>query len=238
MTRGLGERQRKDKLLTTSKIASYLAIRPYTYQDLQRESKIHRQRLRHGLDELLMRKLVIRHKFSRKDPNLERNAIYYLLNWSKTESKQLVDHYYSNRTTENINDAILRDKDKDKATEEYFEKMDFLPNALQDEELKSLSDKELRQTASSMALQARKIDLIAAKRQLKLNDPELSELSMRITLKAANYYISRIGYSFLDFLVKLSADEKIEGVGIDNYRKLWEITEKTGLLDKHISEIH
>src|ERR671932_138183 len=102
MTRGLGERQRKDKLLTTSKIASYLAIRPYTYQALQRESKIHRRRLRDGLDDLVMRKLVIRHKFSRKDPNLEHNAIYYLLNWSKTESKHLVDHYYSNLTTENI----------------------------------------------------------------------------------------------------------------------------------------
>jgi hypothetical protein len=237
MTRGLGERQRKDKLLTTSKIASYLAIRPYTYQALQRESKIHRRRLRDGLDDLVMRKLVIRHKFSRKDPNLEHNAIYYLLNWSKTESKHLVDHYYSNLTTENINDAILRDKmGRNKATEEYFEKMDFLSN--EELQLSSLSDKELLQNMSSLALEMRKIDLTAAKRQLKLNEPEPSELSMRFTLKAADYYISRKGYSLLDFLVKLSADEKIEGIGINNYRKLWEITEKTGLLDKHKSEIH
>ena len=42
MTRGLGERQRKERLLTTSKIASYLAVAPFTYEQLQRESKIQR----------------------------------------------------------------------------------------------------------------------------------------------------------------------------------------------------
>jgi hypothetical protein len=134
-----------------------------------------------------------------------------LLNWSKTESKQLVDHYYSNRSPENINDAILNDKkDRDKATEQYFEKLDFVSNALQDEELQSsLSAKEHRQIMSSLALGIRKIELHALKRQLKLNYAEPSELSMRFTLEAANYYISRMGYPFLDFLVKLSADEKI-----------------------------
>lgn len=39
-------------------------------------------------------------------------------------------------------------------------------------------------------------------------------------------------YSPLDVLIKLCADEKMEGIGIYRYSTLWEIMDRTGLLDK------
>ena len=233
MTRGLGERQRKDRLLTTSKIASYLAVRPFTYQELQRESKIQRKRLRDGLDELVMRKIVIRHKFSINDPNLERNSIYYLLSWSKTGSKQLVKYYYNNSSTNN-KDAMLNNKDE-KPVHNGIDQLNAVAKKV--EEL-TMSDEEWRQFCSLLRQGIRKCELRGVKEQIKLNDDEPSELDIRFTLKAVNYFALSKGYSFLDVLVKLSADEKIEGIGIYTFTTLWEIMEKTGLLDKYKNEIH
>jgi hypothetical protein len=189
-----------------------------------------------------MRKLVIRHKFSKKDPNLERNTVYYLLNWSKTESKQLVNHYYDNLSPEDINDVLLNSQPK--TADQINEKLavqnniDALGELLVSPSSAYMSPKAHRQILSSLGLIIRKCELESVKRQLKSNYVEPSETDIHSTLEAVNYFISRRGYSFLDFLVKLSADEKIEGLGIYNYSKLWRIMEKTGLFDKYKNEIH
>jgi hypothetical protein len=240
MTRGLGGRQRKDRLLTTSKIISYLAVRPFTYQELQKESKIQRKRLRDELDELVMHKLVIRHKFSaKKDRNLKHNMIYYLLDCSKTESKQLLSYYYNNPYPENIDGTVLNTENyQDKAVDQLKENLVFTSNDINNNKLaSSMSHKEHRQLLSSLELVARKLDLDSVKRQRKLEHSEPSELQISAVSDAADHLITGNAYSFLDFLVKLSADEEIEGLGICNYSELWKIIEKKGLLDKYKNEL-
>lgn len=239
MTRGLGERQRKDRLLTTSKIASYLAVRPFTYQELQKESKIQRKRLRDGLDELITHKTVIKHRFSiSNDPNLEHNSIYYLLNWSKTESKQLVNHYYNNsNSSANNKDTILTNKDG-KSVHNRTDQPSIIDqlNVIAKKLESTTSHKEFRQLLSLVSLIRRNAEMYAVKEGMYLYDEEIPGVDW--ALKLVNFFLLNKAYSFLDTLIKSSADEKIEGLGIYRYSTLWEIMEKTGLLDKYKNEIH
>ena len=239
MTRGLGERQRKDRLLTTSKIASYLAVRPFTYQELQKESKIQRKRLRDGLDELITHKTVIKHRFYiSNDPNLEHNSIYYLLNWSKTESKQLVNHYYNNsNSSANNKDTILTNKDG-KSVHNRTDQPSIIDqlNVIAKKLESTTSHKEFRQLLSLVSLIRRNAEMYAVKEGMYLYDEEIPGVDW--ALKLVNFFLLNKAYSFLDTLIKSSADAKIEGLGIYRYSTLWEIMEKTGLLDKYKNEIH
>ena len=62
--------------------------------------------------ELVLRKLAIKHKFSmHNDSNLEHNNIYYLLNWSKDECKQLVHNYYDNIPSAINKDSMSNNQD-------------------------------------------------------------------------------------------------------------------------------
>jgi hypothetical protein len=165
LTRGLGERQRRDRLLTTSKIASYLAVRPFTYQELQRESKIQRKRLRDGLDELVLRKLVMRHKFSmRNDPNLEHNSIYYLLNWSKDESKQLVHYYYDNIPSAINKDSMSNNHDQKPIYNEQNWHILLDRFKALGEHISEMSEEEPRQCISVSKGMTRAIELQSVKR--------------------------------------------------------------------------
>jgi hypothetical protein len=62
--RGLGERQRKERLLTDSKIAGFLSICPFTYEQLWRVSRIQRKTLRNRLDYFTRSSIVIKHRYS------------------------------------------------------------------------------------------------------------------------------------------------------------------------------
>jgi hypothetical protein len=235
MTRGLGKRQIKDRLLTTSKIASYLAIRPFTYQELQKQSKIRRESLRVGLDDLVTRKIVIKHKFSvPNDPNIEHNRIYYLLNWSKTKTKQLVNHYYDNSLVNNNYTVIERQAHREHKESVQTSQIDDI---LRKKRESIISDEAYRELFASLRRAMRRIELDTVKKQRKLNYSEPSESDIRLTLEVVNLALNK-KYSFLDALIKSSADEKIGGAGIYRYSTLWEIMEKTGLLDKYKNEIH
>jgi hypothetical protein len=104
----------------------------------------------------------------------------------------------------------------------------------------TMSDKEWFQLASSYGQVIRTIELRCVKEQIKikLNYDERSEEDIRFTSKVVNFALSK-GYPFLDAIIKFSADEKIGGgVIIYRYSTLWEIMEKTGLLDKYKNEIY
>jgi hypothetical protein len=88
-------------------------VTPFTYHKLWKVSRIHRNTLRDRLDFLVAQGIVIKHKYSipnnyhyhgcsmYKYPDLDMlpfyNHIYYLLNCSKPESKQLVSHYLNKK---------------------------------------------------------------------------------------------------------------------------------------------
>ena len=211
----------------------------FTYQELQRESKIQRKRLRDGVDELVLRKMVIRHVFSTKDPNLEHNGIYYLLNWSNPGSKQLVDHYYNNISSKNEKETISNNKDekpmfKGDLHDVLKQSCASMEKILDSKSSKSYKEKNLRLFLYSLMRLQRGLELRSVKEQIKLEYSEMSD--PRSESELVNFFISR-GYSFLDSLIKSSADEKLV-VGIRRYSTLWEATEKTSFFDKYKSEIN
>ena len=61
--RGLGEKQKEQKLMTSSRIISLLEIAPFTYEQLQKISDIHRNTLRKSLDCLILEDIIIEHKY-------------------------------------------------------------------------------------------------------------------------------------------------------------------------------
>src|SRR5215216_711413 len=62
--RGLGDRQYKARLMTKYKIVSFLAVSPFTFEQLWRVSRIHRNTLRKNLDLLVEEETVRVHKYS------------------------------------------------------------------------------------------------------------------------------------------------------------------------------
>lgn len=84
-------------------------MRPFTYQELWSETRIHRKILRQRLDDLLEKGIIIRHKYSIPkeiefygqiynqdsfDTFFGKN--YYLLNWSNPDTLKLYRYYFDN----------------------------------------------------------------------------------------------------------------------------------------------
>jgi DNA-binding Lrp family transcriptional regulator len=107
--RGQGKLQEAGKKLTQSKIVFYLALRPLTYQELWRETRIHRSILRNRLDDLKEKGIIIQHTYAIPDQvefygrvfngSLFKPCFgnkYYLLNCSSPEWTQLYEYYLEN----------------------------------------------------------------------------------------------------------------------------------------------
>lgn len=62
--RGLGEKQEEEKAKTYSRILSLLEIAPFTYEQLQKITGIHRNTLRKSLNELIVENIIIEHKYN------------------------------------------------------------------------------------------------------------------------------------------------------------------------------
>jgi hypothetical protein len=109
--KGFGEKQKEEKAKTYSRILSLLEIAPFTYEQLQKISGIHRNTLRKSLDELILEDIIIEHKYSfeysseklreYKEIPLTITILnkhnYYLLNYRN--NKQIgyyLDIYYNN----------------------------------------------------------------------------------------------------------------------------------------------
>jgi hypothetical protein len=58
MTRGLGEQQKEARRLTSGKICTLVAIKPSTYQELWKKSRVQKATLRHVLDELVKQHVI------------------------------------------------------------------------------------------------------------------------------------------------------------------------------------
>lgn len=143
MVQGLGKQQSEAKKFTESKIVAFLSVQPFIFEDLFKSSKIRRNTLRQRLNSLVNRKIVIRHQYSmpynhdcygylyhpfRITPYAKYKKYYYLLDWSNTNSKDLLNFYYDKsdifekdneskrikEKNENDSDKIIRLRNEEK----------------------------------------------------------------------------------------------------------------------------
>jgi hypothetical protein len=109
ITRGLGERQRKESIFTKQRIVGQLYTQPYTYQHLWRATKIHKNAFTSRLDELVKDNIVIKHHYT--FPNYRgkytgRN--FYLLNWAKKQSKEIVSFIFDKEITRDDSISVMK----------------------------------------------------------------------------------------------------------------------------------
>jgi hypothetical protein len=101
ITRGLGERQEKERDYTTYRIIGAIYTKPYTYQQLWRKTKIHRNTLKQRLDQLVNDNTIIKHHYT--FPNSRGKYTgrdFYLLNWAKKQVKEKVSLIFHNLLTD------------------------------------------------------------------------------------------------------------------------------------------
>ena len=99
ITRGLGERQKNERLITNYRIIEALYVKPYTYQQLWRATKIQRNTLKLRLDQLVNDdKIVLKHHYA--FPNYRgkyTSRDFYLLNWAKKQSREMADRVFGSQ---------------------------------------------------------------------------------------------------------------------------------------------
>ncbi len=93
----MGERQRNDRMFTNYKIIGALYVQPYTYQQLWRATKIHRNTLKQRLDQLVKDNIIIKHHHAfRYRVRRYTGHDFYLLNWAKKQSREIVSSIFDN----------------------------------------------------------------------------------------------------------------------------------------------
>jgi len=92
--RGLGRRQKNEKDVTIARICFALYHEPHISETLWKRTKIHKNAMLLSLNELVENGIVIKHHPSFSTPyHLKSDFFrhnYYLLNWSKRESKDII----------------------------------------------------------------------------------------------------------------------------------------------------
>ncbi|MDP9288754.1 MAG: hypothetical protein M3P08_11230 [Thermoproteota archaeon] len=94
---GVGKYHKELRIKTESKIAAFLNLQPFGFNELVMISGIGRNGLRSSLDSLVIRNIVRKHII--KKPLVEigqrvRRGTYYSLNPNNKEAKHLLDAYY------------------------------------------------------------------------------------------------------------------------------------------------
>ena len=94
MKRGRGRGKLQKSLLeqTQLKIVQALSIKPYRYEELRDETRIHRNILRLRLDDLVFETIIIRHKFrcAPKNKFSKYNGVYYILNYTDPKTIKIL----------------------------------------------------------------------------------------------------------------------------------------------------
>lgn len=121
--RGLGDQQWKAREMTCSKIVSFLMVSPFTFEQLWRVSRIHRNALGKRLQYLIKEGVVFNHEYSipyTKEfygymykysvqnpytPSLYGHT-YYLLNCSEPACGGLINFYYNNKAREKVDSTV------------------------------------------------------------------------------------------------------------------------------------
>jgi DNA-binding Lrp family transcriptional regulator len=97
--RGLGEDQINQRTKTNYRIMLYLYKEPYSYEQLWRTTRIHRNTLHSRVKDLVDRNIVIKLKYPfryRSGRRGFRNHDFYLLNWDNEKVRDIVSFLFEN----------------------------------------------------------------------------------------------------------------------------------------------
>jgi hypothetical protein len=190
--RGLGERQKKESAYTRYRIINALYAEPFTYEQLQRQTKIHTNTLTHRLHELLNERIIMKHKYS--FPHRKYNDHnFYLLRWAKKESRDIISFIFENYRA---NDSVSPYDINSLQIDSHIEKIQSI-------EYHWISDKEFIKRVTELSLKERKVVIQLFKHyrtQNQLNeernklvearDKILETLIIECTKFCANRYLS------------------------------------------------
>jgi hypothetical protein len=210
--RGLGEKQKEEKTKTQSRILSLLEIAPFTYEQLQRISAIHRNTLRKSLNELILEDIIIEHKYRFEYSSKQRREYkqlplthttlnkhnYYLLNYRNNKKiKYYLDNYYNN--------SIILTKERIKKYE-YIRKINLnkrvIPYKIKVKEI----DKVKKKNKLYEKQRKKQIDLVKSKIRPGLDF--ISSLDLKYWKMLQNI-VKNQSKSTLDIIIRFSIDYSI-----------------------------
>jgi chromosome segregation and condensation protein ScpB len=229
--RGLGEKQRLDSYMTSSKIVFYLAKQPFTYYQLRRITKIHGDVLRRRLNDLDSKGIIIKFKctlepMNRKtSPNVYRYD-YYLLNWSNMKSQDYFD-YYSNYSPE-----CVKTKYEEEEEERKFNELEQTKNK-PIEKMGNEIENEYKERKLKIEQLRNKYEILIKEKVGDIVNRQNEEIEkLKKDAVEIGSDCAKVGHSPLNFFIGL----KVNGIfdRRENYYKMiWEAMKKAGLLDQY-----
>jgi hypothetical protein len=226
----LGDKQWKEREMTYGKIVSLLTVSPFTFEQLWKVSRIHRNTLHKRLQYLIKDGVVLVHKYAipyTKDnygymykysvPNPYTAPLYghkyYLLNCSDLGCSGLINFYYNNKARE-AEKPLLKGLEKRSKFCAFENSIGELFNELEQyrdrvTEMNELQGREYWQKSVELCIcvyrLAQKIRIAAAIRGFRLRSgPEdLSILEREKIRKVIDFFIKK-GYSIMDILIRCS----------------------------------
>lgn len=236
--RGLGLKQKYERLITEAKVVSFLRISPFTYEQLQKISRIHRNTLKLRLDQLASKGIILKHRYSipfewkyygytyrypvKYRPPLF-NHIYYLLNLSNTKQiQELVSRYLIRREEEWEADLLtgkigIRGQPSFSLAVPVLKQLNKLLVAkISDKQHVSPSElKEMYQKSVKMIIHIyrwnREYDLSAVKNRVFIHGIPLREDENEQLKKIIDFFTNK-GFPLQDILVRCSTEHTlIEG---------------------------
>jgi hypothetical protein len=229
--RGLGEKQRLDSYMTSSKIVFYLAKQPFTYYQLRRITKIHGDVLRRRLNELDSKGIIIKFKYilgpmnRNPGPNVYRYD-YYLLNWSNMKSKDYLD-YYSNYSPE-----CVKIKYEEEEEERKFKELEQTKNKPL-EKMENETENEYKERKMKIERLRNKYETLVKEKVggiVKRQNEEIEEIIKHAIEIGSD--CAKVGHSPLNFFIGLKANGLFDRRE-NYYRTIWEAMKNAGLLDQY-----
>jgi hypothetical protein len=230
MNRGRGRGKPQKSLLqqTQLKIVQTLSTRPYKYEQLRDETRIHRNILRRRLDDLVFEMIVIRNKFWCPPENefSKYNGVYYILNFAHPKTTEILYLWKIKFSSQNTLEKV-QVENKSSTDHEFMDTLrEFLP--------KENIDRIIKKFPNIV------IGIENHFRQIKALDPKQEQQREHVIRTLATTLIcvanidKRNGLSPLDTLVI-----RTQGFEVTHgwFECMWKIMEDAGFLSKYAYNI-
>ena len=221
--------------VTEARIASFLNVSPFTYEQLQNISRIHRNTLKLRLEQLSRKGIIIRHRYSipykskyygymyrhsikYRTPLF--NHIYYLLNLSKTKQiKDLVSSYLIRNEEQmeedykagriEIQNLPLFQSPRSLLKQSLLTSAEGISNRTYFSPSEEKEDyRKSAEIVINLFRQLREWDLSAVKNRVFIPGCPFREKDIEVLNKIINFFTNR-GFSLLDVLVRCSIEYTI-----------------------------
>jgi hypothetical protein len=233
--RGLGKQQFEQIKFTESRLVAILGVRPHTYEELRKITRIQRNILRVRLNNLISKKILFKHKYKIQytqqscvygdlygiSSNLPiKNGDYYLLNWSNSLTKEFTDYYYE------LDPKKLSGVYRVSQVEKYDQSIQFPPLPDGEEPNNNYANTLMKMVSNDFAFTKAKLLLVLdrIRSNQKIHEEDISHISQSI-----GFFLNH-SISLHDILIRCScypvADSKNKlYVPSISYMQLWNIIE-------------